>query len=68
MGDLPTDQTQLEYPFLHTGMDYAGPVLIANRKGRGSNKTLVEEVQSTNTTYMLSLPQTKRLLILVLTN
>ncbi|XP_063634977.1 uncharacterized protein LOC134805636 [Cydia splendana] len=36
MGNLPTDRTQLEYPFLHTGMDFAGPVLIADRKGRGS--------------------------------
>ncbi|XP_061719560.1 uncharacterized protein LOC133526796 [Cydia pomonella] len=36
MGNLPIDRTQLEYPFLHTGMDFAGPVLIADRKGRGS--------------------------------
>lgn len=35
MGDLPTDRTHLEYPFLNTGVDYAGPVLIANRRGRG---------------------------------
>ncbi|XP_022837371.1 uncharacterized protein LOC111364652 isoform X2 [Spodoptera litura] len=35
MGDLPQDRTHLEYPFLNTGLDYAGPVLIANRRGRG---------------------------------
>ncbi|KPJ02096.1 hypothetical protein RR46_01492 [Papilio xuthus] len=36
MGDLPCDRTKLEFPFLNTGMDYAGPILIANRKGRGA--------------------------------
>lgn len=35
MGNLPTDRTHLEYPFLNTGVDYAGPVLIADRRGRG---------------------------------
>lgn len=35
MGNLPRDRTQLEYPFLNTGLDYAGPLLIAERKGRG---------------------------------
>ncbi|XP_059055798.1 uncharacterized protein LOC131849703 [Achroia grisella] len=36
MGQLPLARTQLEFPFLHCYVDYAGPVLIANRKGRGS--------------------------------
>lgn len=36
MGQLPATRTQLEFPFLHTGVDYAGPILISDRKGRGS--------------------------------
>ncbi|XP_028171679.1 uncharacterized protein LOC114360986 isoform X2 [Ostrinia furnacalis] len=36
MGNLPKDRLHLEYPFLNTGVDYAGPVMILNRKGRGS--------------------------------
>ncbi|XP_041985249.1 uncharacterized protein LOC121737656 isoform X1 [Aricia agestis] len=36
MGDLPSDRTHLEFPFLKTGIDYGGPVLIADRKGRGA--------------------------------
>ncbi|XP_028168270.1 uncharacterized protein K02A2.6-like [Ostrinia furnacalis] len=35
MGQLPSSRTELEYPFLHCSVDYAGPVLIADRKGRG---------------------------------
>lgn len=35
MGQLPTNRTHLEFPFLHSSVDYAGPVLIADRKGRG---------------------------------
>ncbi|KAL0902136.1 hypothetical protein ABMA27_000080 [Loxostege sticticalis] len=35
MGQLPASRTQLEYPFLHCCVDYAGPVLIADRSGRG---------------------------------
>lgn len=35
MGNLPSDMTSLEYPFLNTGLDYAGPLLIADRRGRG---------------------------------
>lgn len=35
MGNLPNDRTHLEFPFLNTGLDYAGPVLIADRGGRG---------------------------------
>lgn len=39
MGNLPTDRTHLEFPFLHTGIDYAGSVLISDRKGRGNRLT-----------------------------
>ncbi|KAJ8719806.1 hypothetical protein PYW08_011981 [Mythimna loreyi] len=35
MGQLPESRTTLEFPFLHCSVDYAGPVKIANRKGRG---------------------------------
>ncbi|XP_052748143.1 uncharacterized protein LOC128200069 isoform X2 [Galleria mellonella] len=35
MGNLPEKRVHLEFPFLETGVDYAGPVLIADRKGRG---------------------------------
>ncbi|KAL0829475.1 hypothetical protein ABMA28_004237 [Loxostege sticticalis] len=35
MGQLPSSRTELEFPFLHCSVDYAGPVLIADRKGRG---------------------------------
>lgn len=35
MGQLPESRTKLEFPFLHCSVDYAGPVLIADRKGRG---------------------------------
>lgn len=35
MGQLPTSRTNLEFPFLNLTVDYAGPVLIADRKGRG---------------------------------
>lgn len=35
MGNLPKERVELEFPFLDTGVDYAGPVMIADRKGRG---------------------------------
>lgn len=35
MGQLPISRTNLEFPFLHCSVDYAGPVLIADKKGRG---------------------------------
>ncbi|XP_022827330.1 uncharacterized protein LOC111357037 isoform X1 [Spodoptera litura] len=35
MGNLPKQRLHLEFPFLDTGIDYAGPVMIADRKGRG---------------------------------
>lgn len=35
MADLPKDRIHSDYPFSNTAVDYAGPILIANRKGRG---------------------------------
>lgn len=35
MGDLPEQRITPTYPFVRCGVDYAGPVLILNRKGRG---------------------------------
>lgn len=35
MGNLPEQRLHLEFPFLDSGVDYAGPVMIADRKGRG---------------------------------
>ncbi|CAK1594442.1 unnamed protein product [Parnassius mnemosyne] len=35
MGQLPASRTELEFPFLHCNVDYAGSVLIADRKSRG---------------------------------
>lgn len=36
MGNLPKERVAGGFPFLNTAIDYAGPVLIADRKGRGS--------------------------------
>lgn len=36
MGDLPSQRINADFPFLSVGLDFAGPFLIANRKGRGS--------------------------------
>ncbi|KAL0859308.1 hypothetical protein ABMA27_011110 [Loxostege sticticalis] len=35
MGQLPNSRSNLEFPFLNSSVDYAGPILIADRKGRG---------------------------------
>lgn len=35
MGQLPLSRTELVFPFLHCSVDYAGPVMIADRPGRG---------------------------------
>lgn len=35
MGNLPLQRLQADYPFSNTAVDYAGPIMIANRKGRG---------------------------------
>ncbi|XP_061709504.1 uncharacterized protein LOC133519514 [Cydia pomonella] len=36
MGNLPEERITPTYPFLTCGVDYAGPVFILNRKGRGA--------------------------------
>ncbi|XP_047984412.1 uncharacterized protein LOC125224935 [Leguminivora glycinivorella] len=35
MGNLPLQRVQSEYVFANTSCDYAGPILIASKKGRG---------------------------------
>ncbi|XP_076652421.1 uncharacterized protein LOC143358832 [Halictus rubicundus] len=35
MGNLPTARVQPSKPFLHTGVDYAGPIPLRTAKGRG---------------------------------
>lgn len=39
MGQLPCSRTNLQFPFFNSSVDYAGPVLIADRKGRGCKLT-----------------------------
>lgn len=36
MGNLPQTRLQITYPFFVTGVDYAGPFIIKDRKGRGT--------------------------------
>lgn len=36
MGNLPSERLEPGFPFIRCGVDYLGPVLILNRKGRGS--------------------------------
>lgn len=36
MGNLPMCRQTSSRPFINTGMDFAGPVLIASKKGRGA--------------------------------
>lgn len=36
MGNLPQERITPTYPYLISGVDYAGPVFILNRKGRGA--------------------------------
>ncbi|KAL0839771.1 hypothetical protein ABMA28_016409 [Loxostege sticticalis] len=35
MGNLPKERLHADFPFQNTAVDYAGPVMIADRKGRG---------------------------------
>lgn len=36
MGNLPAERITPSYPFVSVGLDFAGPFMILNRKGRGS--------------------------------
>ncbi|KAJ0175356.1 hypothetical protein K1T71_009497 [Dendrolimus kikuchii] len=36
MGNLPRERLESVYPFYRCGLDYGGPLLILNRKGRGA--------------------------------
>nr|XP_049704680.1 uncharacterized protein LOC126056266 [Helicoverpa armigera] len=36
MGNLPSERLEPGYPFMICGVDYAGPMFILNRKGRGA--------------------------------
>ncbi|XP_059047668.1 uncharacterized protein LOC131843091 [Achroia grisella] len=37
MGNLPAERLEPGYPFIRCGVDYAGPVMILSRKGRGAS-------------------------------
>ncbi|KAL0821094.1 hypothetical protein ABMA28_005724 [Loxostege sticticalis] len=39
MGNLPEERITPGFPFMHCGVDYAGPMFILNRKGRGASVT-----------------------------
>lgn len=36
MGNLPSERLEVGFPFIRCGVDYAGPVHLLNRKGRGA--------------------------------
>ncbi|KAM3965928.1 uncharacterized protein ACR2FA_012778 [Aphomia sociella] len=36
MGNLPAERLEPGFPFMRCGVDYAGPVMILNRRGRGA--------------------------------
>lgn len=36
MGDLPTDRVRASRAFLNVGIDYAGPIIMASKRGRGA--------------------------------
>jgi hypothetical protein len=36
MGNLPVERITPTYPFMQCGVDFAGPVLVLNRRGRGA--------------------------------
>ncbi|XP_045501378.1 uncharacterized protein LOC123698678 [Colias croceus] len=36
MGNLPSERLEQNFPFMNCGVDYAGPLLILDRKGRGA--------------------------------
>lgn len=35
MGSLPADRVNIAHPFLHSGVDYAGPFTLKTKRGRG---------------------------------
>lgn len=39
MGNLPKERLEPAFPFVNCGVDYAGPMYMLNRKGRGSHLT-----------------------------
>ena len=39
MGSLPPQRVRLDRPFLHCGLDYAGPITLKFNKGRGTKTT-----------------------------
>lgn len=39
MGSLPEKRVQASYPFQNAGVDYAGPILVRDRKSRGYKLT-----------------------------
>lgn len=39
MGNLPAERLEPGFPFKRCGVDYAGPIMILNRKGRGAKLT-----------------------------
>ncbi|XP_045535467.1 uncharacterized protein LOC106721755 [Papilio machaon] len=45
MGQLPAMRVTPQRPFLNTGVDYAGPVLIKTSKGRGNKSTKAKELK-----------------------
>ena len=39
MGNLPAERLEPGFPFMRCGVDYAGPVMILSRRGRGASLT-----------------------------
>ncbi|XP_013194101.2 uncharacterized protein LOC106137743 [Amyelois transitella] len=39
MGNLPMERLDATFPFMRCGVDYAGPMLMLNRRGKGSRTT-----------------------------
>ncbi|GBP93256.1 hypothetical protein EVAR_100596_1 [Eumeta japonica] len=52
MAHLPAERTNIEFPF-DTGVDYAGPIMIADRKGREKSKWYMQQRELTNGTMAL---------------
>jgi hypothetical protein len=40
MGDLPVKRLEPARPFINSGLDYCGPILIKTHRGRGKQKTI----------------------------